>query len=290
MQGGLISFPAPKSESGTVVYDSAVQGPLLVTELTSLWSFRRLIRLLVARDLLVRYKRSLLGVWWTLLNPLLTMTVLWLVFSHLFRFHVGVGGVPYVVYVLTGVLVVLFFQQGVEMVASSIVVNAPILTKVYVPAEVFSVSAGIAAAVAFAIGIIPLVLFQIFLGVGIPWTIILVPLPALALLCLVVGSGLIVAAIAVRFSDMLDFNRVILLLIGYFTPTFYPIAIVPPSLRGWFELNPVYQDLNLFRNLVYGDSLSTWQPWVAAAASGLIMLSLGLWVFARNWRTAAGMI
>jgi ABC-type polysaccharide/polyol phosphate export permease len=120
--------------------------------------------------------------------------------------------------------------------------------------------------------------------------VVLVPLPILALLCLIVGMGVIVASIAVRFPDMLDFNRVILMLIGYFTPTFYPISIVPNSVRPIFELNPVYQDLNLFRNLVYGGNLSTWQPWVAAFGSGLIMLSLGLWLFARSWRTVAGML
>jgi ABC-2 type transport system permease protein len=282
-----LSAPRPAPD---VVYDSAIRSPLLVTELMNLWIYRKLIRLLVTRDVLVRYKRSLLGVWWTLLNPLLTMTVLWLVFSHLFRFSVGVGGVPYVIYVLSGVLLVLFFQQGVEMVASSIILNAGVLTKVYVPAEVFCLSAGLAAAVAFALGLIPLLLFQVVLGVGIPWTVILIPMPVLALLCLVIGAGLCVAAIAVRFNDMLDFNRVILLLIGYFTPTFYPIGIVPHAIRQYFEINPIYQDLNLFRNLVYGGSLSTWQPWVAAFGSGLIMLSVGLWIFARSWRTAAAMI
>lgn len=288
MPDGLLSRlrPAPVP----TVYDSAVRSPLLVTELGNFWTYRRLIRLLVSRDVLARYKRSLLGVWWTLLNPLLTMTVLWLVFAHLFRFRVGVSGVPYVIYVLAGVLVVLFFQQGVEMVASSVVVNSDVLKKVYVPAEVFSVSSGLAAAINLALGTIPLLIFQIALGVGIPWTVLLVPLPVLALLCLIVGAGLIVASIAVRFPDMLDFNRVILMLIGYFTPSFYPISIVPHAVRGLFELNPVYQDLNLFRNLVYGGSLSTWHPWVAAFGSGIVMLSLGLWIFARGWRTSATMI
>jgi ABC-type polysaccharide/polyol phosphate export permease len=279
------------SDSTPVVYDSAARAPLLVTEFRNFWSYRRLIRLLVVRDVLVRYKRSLLGVWWTLLNPLLTMTVLWLVFSHLFRFgHRELDGVPYVVYVLTGILVVLFFQQAVELVSTSIVLNATVLTKVYVPAEIFCLSAGIASAINLGIGMLPLIVFQIALGVGIPWTILLVPLPVLALLMLVLGLGLLVAAVAVRFNDMLDFNRVILLLIGYLTPTFYPISIVPASARKLFELNPLYQDLNLFRNLVYGGTLSTWQPWVAAFGSGIALLSLGLWVFARGWRTAVAMI
>lgn len=287
---GVSARPFPGAEANPQVYDSAARSPLLFTELRNLWTYRRLLRLLVQRDVLARYKRSLLGVWWTLLNPLLTMSVLWLVFSHLFRFRNAISGVPYVIYVLSGVLIVLFFQQGVDMVSSSIVQNTGVLKKVYVPAELFSLSAGLAAAVNLAFGLIPLLIFQVVLGVGIPWTALLVPLPALALLCLVVGAGLLVASLAVRFNDVLDFNRVILMLIGYFTPSFYPIAVVPSAIRQFFDFNPVYQDLNLFRNLIYVGSLSTWQPWVAAFGSGLIVLCAGLWVFARGWRTTAGMI
>jgi len=272
------------------VYDSAVRAPLLVTELANLWNYRALIRLLVVRDVLVRYKRSLLGVWWTLLNPLLTMTVMWIVFSHLFRFAVGVSGVPYVVYLLAGVILIIFFQQGTETVASSIVFNTPVLSKVYVPAEIFAVSAGVAAAINLLLSAIPLLIFQLVLGVGIPWTILLVPLPILALLALCVGLGLAVASIAVRFHDVLEFNRVILILIGYMTPVFYPIAIVPHAFQVVIKLNPVYYDLVLFRNLIYGDSLSSWQTWLAAVGSGVIALAIGLAVFARNWRTAAAMI
>ena len=280
--GAAVSRPA--------IYDSAVRQPLFLTAFGNFWAYRRLIRLLVTRDVLARYKRSLLGAWWTLLNPLLTMSVLWLVFSHLFRFTVGVSGVPYVIYVLTGVLVVLFFTQGVEMVSASIVLNAPVLTKVYVPPEAFSVSAGVAAAINLLLGMIPLAIFMLVLGVGIPWTVILVPVPILALLCLVIGAGLFVASIAVRFSDVLDLNRAVLLLIGYFTPSFYPISVVPHAVRQFFELNPVYQDLTLFRNLVYIGSLSTWQPWVAGLGSGLVVMLVGLAVFARSWRTSAGLI
>jgi ABC-2 type transport system permease protein len=281
---------AANTRLGPTVYDSARRSPLLLTELANFWNYRALIRLLVARDVLVRYKRSLLGIWWTLLNPLLTMTVMWLVFSHLFRFAVGVSGIPYVVYLLAGVILIIFFQQGVETVASSIVLNTPVLSKVYVPAEAFALSAGLAAAINLVLGAIPLLVFQLALGVGIPWTILLVPLPILALLCLSVGLGLVVASIAVRFHDMLDFNRVILLLIGYMTPVFYPVAIIPHAFRRVIELNPVYYDLVLFRNLIYGGSLSSWQTWVAACGSGTIMLAIGLWIFARSWRTAAGMI
>ena len=174
--------------------------------------------------------------------------------------------------------------------ASSIVANTPVLSKVYVPAETFAFSAGLAAAINLLFGVVPLLIFQLALGVGIPWTILLVPLPILALLCLSVGLGLVVASIAVRFRDTLDLNRVILRLVGYMTPVFYPIAIVSHTFRRVIEFNPVYYDLALFRSLIYGDSLSSWQMWVGAFGSGVVVLTIGLAVFARSWRTAAGMI
>ena len=284
------SAPALKASVPPAVYDSARRSPLLVTELANFWNYRALIRLLVTRDVLVRYKRSFLGVWWTLLNPLLTMSVMWLVFSHIFRLAVGVSGIPFVVYLLSGVILIIFLQQGVDAVASSIVTNTPVLSKVYVPAEAFALSAGLAGAINLLLGAIPLLIFQLALGVGIPWTILLVPLPVLALLCLCIGLGLVVASIAVRFHDVLDLNRVILLLVGYMTPVFYPITIIPPTFRRVIEFNPVYYDLALFRSLIYGGSLASWQTWVGAFASGVFVLSVGLAVFARNWRTAAGMI
>jgi ABC-type polysaccharide/polyol phosphate export permease len=272
------------------VYDSAVRRPLLVGELRDIWEYRRLIRLLVTRDVLLRYKRSLLGVWWTLLNPLLTTAVLWLVFSGLFHFRIDSTGVPFVVYLLAGVLVVLCFQQSVEAVATSILLNSTVLTKVYVPPEVFSVSAALAAAVNLGLGTIPLLVLQLAVGVGIPWTAILLPLPVLALLAFTIGMGLVVASIAVRFPDMLDFNRVILVILGYMTPTFYPLSIVPRGFRYVIEANPVFHDLVLFRGLVYEGVLPSVETCAWAFGSGVIALAVGGWLFARSWRTAAVMI
>ncbi|MBV9312080.1 MAG: hypothetical protein JOZ73_14720 [Solirubrobacterales bacterium] len=81
-----------------------------------------------------------------------------------------------------------------------------------------------------------------------------------------------------------------LILIGYLAPVFYPIAIVPHSIRHVIELNPLYYDLVLFRNLTYGASLSSWQNWVAAFGSGLIMLIIGFWSFSRSWKTGAALV
>ena len=125
-------------------YDSDLARRPLVSEFQNLWENRGLIRLIVGRDLTLRYKRSTLGIWWTLLNPLLTTGVMWIVFGKIFRFDVG-EGIPYIVYLLSGILLVTFFSQATIASGSAIVGNAGVLSKVYVPPEVFSVSAAVPA-------------------------------------------------------------------------------------------------------------------------------------------------
>src|SRR3972149_168356 len=114
-------------------YDSDRPRRPLISEIRNFWEYRGLIRLLVGRDLTVRYKRSALGVWWTLLNPLLTMSGLWVVFSQVFRFTIP--GVPFAVSLLSGTLPITFFAQGATATGAAMLNTATVLSKVYVPAE-----------------------------------------------------------------------------------------------------------------------------------------------------------
>lgn len=269
-----------------VSYDSAHRRPPLVQEARNLAAFRGLLRLLVVRDLTLRYKRSLLGVWWTLLNPLLTTAVLFMVFSQLFRFRVP-GHVPFIVYLLGGVILVNFFSQGVTTVSASLVSSAGILTKVYVPPEVFASSAGVAAAVNFLLSLVPLLVIQLFTGVGIPLTVLLVPLPVVAMLALITGAGLLVATAAIRFSDALDLVAIFVLLLGYLTPTFYPLSVVPAHFRPFIYANPLFSYVEVFRDLVYGGTLGPAWNWAVMLGTGAAVLGLGTWVFSRKWSTLA---
>ena len=287
-KGSDISLAA--SGTSRRIYDSARRPPAVVGELRNLWEYRELFRLLVVRDVLLKYKRSVLGIWWTLLNPLLTMTVLWLVFSRIFRYTIGTTGVPYVVYLLSGVVLIVFFTQAVVAVASSILNNANVLAHVHVPAEVFSLAAATAAAVNFVLSLIPLFIFEIALGVGIPWTVLLLPIAVLALLGLAAGIGLMVASLAVRFQDTLSLTEILLQLFTYGTPIFYPVSIAPGSFRLVIDLNPLTHYVALFRRLVYGGSVGPlWELGVVMGTS-ITALVLGAWVFARGWRAAAVML
>ena len=267
----------------TTYYDSDQARRPLVSEFRNLWDHRGLSRLLISRDLTVRYKRSVLGVWWTLLNPLLTTAVMWLVFGNFFRFEIP-GGIPYIVYLLSGVLLITYFSQAVIASGSAVVNNAGILSKVYIPPEVFSFSAAGAAAVNFMISLVILLVVQVVTGVGIPWTVILVPIPVVALLAFSAGLGLLVASAAVRFYDVLDFTGVLIQLIGYLTPTFYPIEIVPEGFRWIIYLNPLYSYLTVFRGFVYEGAFAPGWMFLYVVGSAIGMLAAGVWVFSRSWR------
>ncbi len=267
----------------THIYDSDEPRRPLATEWSNIWGYRGLLKLLVSRDLTARYKRSTLGVWWTLLNPLFTMAVLWVVFGNFFRFEIP-GDVPYVVYLLSGILLITFFSQGVVATGSSIVNSSGILSKVYVPAEVFSLAAAIAALVNFGISLMVLVGIQLVSGVGVPWTVVLVPIPAFCMLLLVAGIGLLVASAAVFFFDVLDLIQVLTQLISYLTPTFYPISIVPERFLPLIYANPLYSYLVVFRGFMYEGVFAPGWTFAYMIGTSIAVLALGVWVFTRSWK------
>lgn len=270
-------------------YDSAQPRRPLVSVIANLRSYRGLLRLLARRDLTVRYKRSMLGVWWTLLNPLLTVAVMWAVFSTVFRFEIP-GDVPYVVYVLSGVMLITFFSQGVVASGSSIVASAGILSKVYVPAEVFAVAPALAALVNFGINVALLLVVQLIAGVGVPVTALLAPIPLVFLAMFVAGLGMMVASLAVAYRDVLDIVGVLLTLTMYATPGFYPVTIVPERFLFLVHINPLYSYLEVFRGLVYGGSFAPGWMWaVMVGTSGAALLG-GAWTFSRSWRRLAVLV
>lgn len=263
-------------------YDSNISRTPLVSEFRNLWDYRGLIWLLTRRDLTVRYKRSTLGLWWTLLNPLLTTFILWMVFGQFFRFEIP--GTPYVVYLLSGILLITYFAQAVQASGAAIVNNAGILTKVFVPAEVFSFSTVASATVNFLISLLPMAIIQLITGVGIPWTVILVPIPIMAMFALTAGIGLLVAAAAVFFYDVLDLTAVMIQLVSYMTPTFYPISIVPEWALPIIYLNPLFSYLEVFRGFMYQGTFAPAWNFAYMFVSAFVSLLIGVYVFSRSWR------
>lgn len=272
------------TKSPATYYDSDLVRRPVITEFRNFWDYRGLIRLLVARDLVVRYKRSVLGVWWTLLNPILQTAVMWLVFSQVFE-RSARGDIPFIIYLMSGITLVQMFTQGVVGTGSSILGSRTLLVKVYVPPEVFSLSASLTALVNFAIMLIPLLALELLLGIGIPSTIVLVWIPALAMLALVAGLGLMLAAAAVHFYDVIDLAKVLAQLMTWMVPTFYTLAMIPPEFHPIIKVNPLYSYLAVFRGFAVTGLVAPRWNFAVMFVTSIVALGLGVWVFSRSWRS-----
>ena len=264
--------------SDTSIYDSADRPALFIDELVQLFRYRSLLRELVARDIKVRYKRSLLGVAWTLLNPLLTMIVLVVVFSTIFRFTVE----NYAVYVLSGLILWQFFAQTTSYSMSQMVWGADLLRRIYLPKAVFSVSSTGTGLVNLALALIPLVLIMLATGVPLTPAMLSLPVPVLFAAAFGLGIGLFLSALAVYYADVVNVFEVLLLAWMYLTPIIYPIDILPEKLQSLMSLNPMAIFVGLFRIPILDGALPPANMYLWGAIFAMLSLVIGWWFFTRR--------
>ena len=208
----------------------------LVAAIAALYRYSFLISQLVIRDFKSKYKRSILGVFWSFLNPLLTMTVQFLVFSTFFRANTQ----NYPIYLLSGVVCFSFFSECTTMCLTSISGNARLITKVYIPKYIFPLARTISSSINLGISLIPLLLACLVLRVPIKPQAILF---FYFLVCLVVfslGIGLFLSALMVFFRDIQFLWSVLTQIWMYATPIFYPAEIIPEKYRFIVRFNPLY--------------------------------------------------
>lgn len=210
------------------------------------WMFQRygfLVKQLVARDFKTRYKRSILGVCWSFLNPLLTMTVQYVVFSTLFR-----SDVPnYALYLLSGIVCYNFFSESTGLALTSITGNAALITKVYVPKYIYPVSRVLSSTVNLLLSLIPLLFVMIISGVKPRPAILLLPFGLSCLLVFCIGMGFLLSTLMVFFRDTQFLWSVISMLWMYMTPIFYPESIIPQQYMTLYKCNPLYHIIRFIR-------------------------------------------
>jgi ABC-type polysaccharide/polyol phosphate export permease len=248
-----------------------------------------LIRLLVGRELTLRYKRSVIGIGWTLLNPMLTSFVLWLVFSYLFAGRLP-DGQQFAPYLMAGILINSFFNQGLMNSAESIAGNAGVLTKIYVPPQVFPISVALAGLVNFFIGLIPLAIVVYISGQSIALTFPLVILVGFFLALLVAGIGLSLSLLFIRFDDTKNIVGVTLLILTYLTPVFYPISILSERMQGIVKLNPLTSYLDCFRWAFSNNSVATLNDWLYMGGTGILAILIGTFMFRKFWPRTVAML
>jgi ABC-type polysaccharide/polyol phosphate export permease len=251
--------------------------------------YAQLIRLLVNRELTLRYKRSVIGIGWTLLNPMLTSFVLWVVFSFVFASRLP-GTQQYAPYLMAGILLNTFFSQGVTISAESIASNGPVLTKIYVPPQVFPISTALAGLVNFFIGMIPLTIVCLISGQSIAWTMPLVIVVGICLALLTAGIGLTLSIMYIRYDDMRNIVNVLLMILMYFTPVFYPISILSPKLQQVIQMNPLTSYLDIFRWAFSNNASATVSDWVFMFSTSALSIIVGTIVFKKFWPRTVAML
>ena len=251
--------------------------------------YAQLIRLLVGRELTIRYKRSVIGIGWTLLNPVLTSFVLWVVFSFVFASRLP-GTQQYAPYLMAGILLNTFFSQGVTLSAESIANNGPVLTKIYVPPQVFPISTALAGLVNFFIGMIPLAVVCLISGQPVAWTMPLVLVVGVCLALLTAGIGLTLSILYIRFDDSRNIVNVMLMILMYFTPVFYPISILSERLQKIIVLNPLTSYLDVFRWAFSNNAVATLSDWIFMISTSLISIVIGTFVFRKYWPRTVAML
>lgn len=254
------------------------------------FNFKRywfLMTQLISRDFKVKYKRSVLGVLWSLLNPILMMAVMAVVFSQMFKFKVD--GINYLVYLMTGLIMWNYFSSASNMAMSSVVENFTLINKVYIPKYIFPVAKCLFIGIDFTLTLIPWlgIILLSYIGLGeytchINIYYLFLPYIFICMFLFTCGMGLLVSCASVFLRDVFHIYGILLTLWNYLTPVFYSIEILPAKLQFLMKFNPMYQFLNAARTIVLYESMPSFTTLGILLAIGVGMLLIGGLIFRKN--------
>lgn len=242
---------------------------------------------LISRDFKVKYKRSVLGVLWSLLYPILMLTVMAIVFSQMFKFKVE--GINYIVYLMTGIVMFNYFSEASNTAMVSVVENFPLINKVYIPKYIFPFEKCLFVGINFLLTLIPwlgiIVLSHFGLGEYVchfNWAYLLLPYIFICLFLFTAGMGLLLSCISVFLRDVFYIYGIVLTMWNYLTPVFYSIEILPVKLQMIMKFNPLYQFLTAVRSIVVYEQRPSYTTLGILGLIGIGMLALGTFVFKKK--------
>jgi ABC-2 type transport system permease protein len=251
-----------------MMYDSAARRVAPIEELVSALRYRDLVLQLISRDIKTRYKRSALGVAWTMVNPLLTMVVLTIVFGQIFRIDVR----NYPAYLLSGVLIWNFFSQSTTAALHQLLWGGALFQRVYVPRTIFTIAAIGTGIVNLMLALIPLAVIMAFTGAvfspALLWILVAVPIVAMFAL----GIALLMSTLSISFPDVIEMYAVLLNVWFFLTPVMYPVSIIPEAYLPLVVGNPMFYLVSSFRAPIHDGVLP--DPGIVAVSILLAVTSL----------------
>ncbi len=257
------------------VFDSRDQeslGRFLAKVGRELYLYRFALRNFVFNTLRTRYRRSVLGFLWSLLNPFFSMMVMAVVFSVVFRLEFK----NFSMYVFSG-LIPWSYISACLIGGTQALINAEgFLKKVYVPKIIFPMMVVTVETVNLFFSVVSMSLLALLFGAPISWHIVLLPLAIVIAFLFNLGLVLIVSIVTIYFRDLTHILTVVLQALFYLVPIVYPLDVFPESTRRLFLLNPFYYFINLFRKTIYSQEAMVWQDWLIPLALAVVSLSIGI--------------
>lgn len=255
--------------------------------LAELWYFRELLYFLTLRDIKVRYKQTLMGLAWVIIQPLTTMLIFTLVFNRFVR--LDAGPLPYPLFVLSGLLLWLFFANAVTNSTNSLISNSNLITKVYFPRMFIPAASVGAGLVDLAVAFLLLIVLVFYYGVSLTSNLLLLPVFIMMMTLLALGVGLLSAALTVKYRDLRHALPFIIQLWMFASPVIYPASIVPEKWKWLLTVNPVAGIIEGFRTSLSGGNFN-WMHVFLSAVITIVLLVCSIYVFRRFEDTFADVV
>jgi lipopolysaccharide transport system permease protein len=257
-------------------------------KLHEIWEYRELLYFLVWRDIKVRYKQTVIGAAWAVVQPLMTMFVFFVVFKKFA--NVPSEGLPYSVFAYTALLPWTLFAGAVNRSSHSIVGQANMISKVYFPRLIAPISATLSGLVDFAVAFILLIGMMVWYGVLPTWGVLALPLFLLLALTTALGIGLWLSALDVKYRDVSHAVPFLIQLWMFASPIAYPVSLVPEKWRLLYSLNPLAGVIEGFRWALLGKTSPDFAVIAVSAVAVLVLLFTGLIYFKRMERSFADVV
>ena len=253
----------------------------MATYIHNFLAYKELLKELVSRDVKTKYRRSILGMLWSVLNPLGMMIIMSIVFSQVFRANIE----NFPVYLMCGQVIFNFFNEASTVAMGSILGNSALIKKVYVPKYLFPMSKICSCFVNLVTSFIALTIVIVATGTPVSWTIVLFFMPIIYIFLFSLGMGLLLSALVVTFRDLQHLYGVLMTAWTYLTPIFYPIEMLPGWVRTIVSLNPLTNIIEMLREVVMYGMVPSVLLHVKCIIPCFVVMVLGLWVFYKQQDT-----
>ncbi|EHJ02137.1 ABC-2 type transporter [Clostridium sp. DL-VIII] len=250
----------------------------MITQVKTFYNYRALLWEFVKKDIKLKYRNSVLGIFWSMINPLLVMIVLTFIFSDLFK-----NKIPnFPVYILSGKLLYDFFSLSTNQCLTSITGKSSLIKKIYVPKYLYPLSRVISSFIMFIISFAPLITIMIIMNVPLNKITPLAIYPLISLFFTALGIGLFLATVNVFFRDMEHLYSVVLLMIMYMSAIFYSADIIPKNYIVILRFNPIFPLISVFRDCILYGKITTSDNWILCAIYPVVAMIIGLIAFYKN--------